>query len=471
LLDPSRNLNLTSPLNATYTDNYVYSIEKLHTNKTDVLNYIDNGGTPPNNYSRVLIVQNGQTDPVVQEYIVGPIPISESTTITPLDYIYHRPGTTPFNAGVWDKPRTALYDKKINEIMCQILDITLDLTGYVYCNDDSNMTYIPTAPFSRNGSRTILWVVFQQVNNNYWTDDTSAATILQLPIILGLDVSGTDPSLHKLLLLVYNTQYFSTLDDFINAYKEKSLILAPKSNSDTSWTSPKRNDSVPIRPLADIPFPSVNNQKRYTVSDNNLVEWMDWSFFIAYSRDLGITLYDIKFKGERIIYELGLQEAVTHYAGNDPYTASTAYLDRYIGIGEFQFQLVEGYDVPFNSTLIDIIYHKIGYTVTQKKAIAIFEYDSATPLQHHVSNDIEELEYHWNWISSVKSPLLVVRGISTLGNYDFMFDYIFSLDYYRSEIFSIWIFTSNVLYHFTKCLWISCPRYPKRWHSYSFFQL
>jgi primary-amine oxidase len=37
-------------------------------------------------------------------------------------------------------------------------------------------------------------------------------------------------------------------------------------------------------------------------------------------------LYDIKYKGERIIYELGLQEAIAHYAGNDPHQSGTAYL-------------------------------------------------------------------------------------------------------------------------------------------------
>jgi primary-amine oxidase len=312
--------------------------------------------------------------------------------------------------------------------MCGIKDITNDLVGFVYCDDEYNMTYTYTVPLSRNGSRAILWVVFQQENNNYWTEDVSASTILPVGIILGLDVSGTDPSLHKLLLLVYQTQYFSTVDDFRNAYNDGSLVRAPK-NNDTSWTSPKRNDSAPERPLASNPSPqSVVKEKRYTVRDDNLVEWMDWSFFITYSRDLGITLYDIKFKGERIIYELGLKEALTHYAGNDPYTASTAYLDSYIGMGVFQFQLVEGYDVPFNSTLLDIIFHTVGNTVTQKKAIAVFEIDNTMPLQHHAATSIEELEYDWTWISSIKSPLLVVRAISSLGNYDYLFDYIFYLD-------------------------------------------
>ena len=54
---------------------------------------------------------------------------------------------------------------------------------------------------------------------------------------------------------------------------------------------------------------------------------MDFTFYISYSRDTGLRLFDIKYRGERIIYELGLEEAIAHYAGNDPAQSGTAYLD------------------------------------------------------------------------------------------------------------------------------------------------
>ena len=37
-------------------------------------------------------------------------------------------------------------------------------------------------------------------------------------------------------------------------------------------------------------------------------------------------LHDIKFQGERIIYSIGLEEAIAQYAGNDPVQSGTAYL-------------------------------------------------------------------------------------------------------------------------------------------------
>ena len=54
---------------------------------------------------------------------------------------------------------------------------------------------------------------------------------------------------------------------------------------------------------------------------------MDFSFYVTFSRDTGLRLFDIKYRGERIVYELGLEEAIAHYAGADPVQSGTAYLD------------------------------------------------------------------------------------------------------------------------------------------------
>lgn len=65
-----------------------------------------------------------------------------------------------------------------------------------------------------------------------------------------------------------------------------------------------------------------------------------------FTRDTGVRLYDIRFKGERILYELGLQEAIAHYAGQDPVQSGIAYIDSYYGFGPYAFNLVPGYDIP-----------------------------------------------------------------------------------------------------------------------------
>ena len=69
-------------------------------------------------------------------------------------------------------------------------------------------------------------------------------------------------------------------------------------------------------------------------------------------------LYDIKFKGERIIFELGLQEAVAHYAGQDPVQSGIGYLDSYYGFGPYAFNLIPGYDIPFYAKCLGATYHE-----------------------------------------------------------------------------------------------------------------
>lgn len=60
---------------------------------------------------------------------------------------------------------------------------------------------------------------------------------------------------------------------------------------------------------------------------------VDFSFYITFTRDTGMKFFDIKYRGETVVYELGLQEAIAHYAGNDPVQSGTAYLDTYYGFG------------------------------------------------------------------------------------------------------------------------------------------
>ena len=77
---------------------------------------------------------------------------------------------------------------------------------------------------------------------------------------------------------------------------------------------------------------------RYSVDQEaKYVEWMNFSFYLSFSRDTGLRLFDIRHNGQRILYELGLEEALAHYAGNDPVSSGTAYLDSYYGFGPYAF--------------------------------------------------------------------------------------------------------------------------------------
>jgi len=110
----------------------------------------------------------------------------------------------------------------------------------------------------------------------------------------------------------------------------------------------------------------------------------------------------------------GLQEALAHYAGNDPLQSQTVYLDAAYGMGINMYQLVRGYDCPATATYLNAT--EGGYT---SENICIFEKDAGYPLARHRGID---------YVSVIKNNVLVVRFISTLGNYDYLLDYSFYND-------------------------------------------
>jgi primary-amine oxidase len=100
-----------------------------------------------------------------------------------------------------------------------------------------------------------------------------------------------------------------------------------KVNTLGDWIDVKHTgDDLPLDEKAPPQEVLVGGQRFKVDEEEKYVEWMDFTFFITFTRDTGMRLYDIKYKGEKVIYELGLQEAIAHYAGNDPHQSGTAYL-------------------------------------------------------------------------------------------------------------------------------------------------
>lgn len=95
------------------------------------------------------------------------------------------------------------------------------------------------------------------------------------------------------------------------------------------------------------------------------------------------------------------------------------FLDTFFGMGSMMFSLVPGHDCPAYATYIDMTFTKGEQTKTNKNAICIFEYTSDAPLQRHTAGTS---------VSISRNTYLVVRSVSTVGNYDYTIDYIFYLD-------------------------------------------
>ncbi|KAH4225734.1 amine oxidase [Parastagonospora nodorum] len=348
---PESGLNLTHPSKAIPSDNYVFWIDTLPLNKTDVLPFIDGAGAMPAKYARAIIFQGGKSDPDSQEYMIGPLPVANTTTIQKLDYIYNggKGGSIPYNARFWDEPRTAATDPLIASIMSNISDITASLfQGAVYYGAKDNRTTLAMTsgePRSFDGTQAFRNIMFRIPG--------PATYMTPLDFFLLIDCTGTDPSLYKMKGFVTGEKFYPTISALRTAFEAGELGMEFDQTLDADWAMVDYKPELGVRDLEDRLAPATLEigGKRYKVDEKNqYVEYMGWSFYIAFSRTTGIMFYDIKFKGERILYELSLQEATAQYGGNQPKSANTVYHDTYYSLGMEMGTLIEGYDCPWGST-------------------------------------------------------------------------------------------------------------------------
>jgi len=50
---------------------------------------------------------------------------------------------------------------------------------------------------------------------------------------------------------------------------------------------------------------------RFTITGGNRIAWLGWSLYVGYLPHYGPRFWDMRFKGERVVYELSMQEALT----------------------------------------------------------------------------------------------------------------------------------------------------------------
>ncbi|KAI8852336.1 copper amine oxidase [Chytridium lagenaria] len=365
----------------------------------------------PNRFAEVTIVMG--TVPEVRKYLVGPLPKGRNTK--------YPPPNTAFQRQVTRRKRVRLMFQSVADtigIPMAKSGLSQDLFGGVYYNQDNDtVDWIDVAPIS---------LMEPSVAPGF----TGSTQGWPLHPSVGLqtlfDHSGPDPSAWKPVFHVYENQSSKPSTDLTAAYKNGTL-QAPRKYQEESedWSSMKSDG--PIRKNDDKPGPRSSNVsgKRYLVDPKQrYIEWMGWSFYIRFNRDTGVALFDVKFKGERIAYEVTLAAALAQYSGSNPVQANTAYLDEHYGIGAGMFELLDGYDCPQGSTYFDLDYYDFG-AKTNYNNVCVFEDDSNLPISRHWG---DQGDATYSSFGVNKGYNLVIRGVSTVFNYDYIFDYVFWLD-------------------------------------------
>ncbi|WP_301171931.1 primary-amine oxidase [Brevibacillus nitrificans] len=162
--------------------------------------------------------------------------------------------------------------------------------------------------------------------------------------------------------------------------------------------------------------------KNYTF-DGNTIHWGNWDFHLRMDSRVGPVLSTMTYNDNgtkrKIMYEGSLGGMIVPYGDPDVGWYFKAYLDSGdYGMGVLTSPLEKGTDVPNNAQLLEAtISDNDGNPYTIPNAMAIFEQYAGPEFKHQ--------EMGKDNVSRERREL-VVRWISTVGNYDYIFDWILS---------------------------------------------
>lgn len=338
-------LKLSSSADANPVRNYVLRTELLRPNKSDALSYLDgNSQSKPPRWAAVLVYNGSGVNASLDEYSVGPLPPSAETDIRPLTF-YHNSGKSsspnliPDSASLRDWPYSIADD---------ISDITRSiLGGVINSGNKSSPDGLEIGfrdPWIDSNGRTVRWCVFQRAGQPW-----HSRTLLPQGLYFKIDTTGRDPKEWKVLHWFYNKVLYNSTEEFRAAWATPGFAVIPP-NLDGEWTQIGTKASYKEQPKdsAASKGPGWIDQTFQLDKQQRFVSWKRFEFYVAFSAATGLTLYDIRFRGERVLYELGLQEALSHYAGHDPVQGAARYLDSFWGMGANMLQLVPGEsDFPY----------------------------------------------------------------------------------------------------------------------------
>lgn len=162
--------------------------------------------------------------------------------------------------------------------------------------------------------------------------------------------------------------------------------------------------------------------KNYEVKGHT-ISWQNWNFHLRLDTRVGPVLSTVTYNdhGEKrkIMYEGSLGGMIVPYGDPDVGWYFKSYLDAGdYGMGALTSPLELGTDVPENALLLDaVIADNSGKPYIIKNAMAVFEQYAGPEYKHADLATFKEEN------QSRERRELVIRWVSTIGNYDYIFDW------------------------------------------------
>ncbi|XP_055263916.1 primary amine oxidase, lung isozyme-like [Moschus berezovskii] len=388
------------------SDNCIFSVELQLPPKAAALAHLDRGSPPPAREALAIVFFGGQPQPNVTELVVGPLPQPS----------YMRDVTVERHGGPLPYYRRPFLLRESLDIDQMIFDRELPQAAGVlhhccsYKQGGRNLVILTTAPHGvQSGDRATWFGLYYNI---------SGAGIYLHPVGLELliDHKALDPAQWTIQKVFFQGHYYESLAQLEEQFEagQVNVVVIPDNGTGGSWSLKSQVPPGPAPPLQFHP-----QGPRFSVQGSRVASSL-WTFSFGLGAFSGPRIFDVRFQGERLAYEISLQEVLVVYGGNTPVGMVNHYMDRGFGMGKYATPLTRGVDCPYLATYVD--WHFLLESQaprTLHDAFCVFEQNKGLPLRRHHSDVFS------HYFGGLMETVLVFRSVSTLYNYDYVWDVIF----------------------------------------------
>ncbi|XP_045693748.1 amiloride-sensitive amine oxidase [copper-containing] [Phyllostomus hastatus] len=418
-----KELKLKPSKTPTIAKNSVFLIEMLLPKKQKVLKFLDKGLRPPVREARAIIFFGDQEHPNITEFAVGPLPQPYY-----MRQLSHRPG---LRASWASRPVTsvesALLSQTLQEVTKPLHQFFINTTGFTFVNCQSRcLTFTDVAPRGFASGQRRSWFILQLSVEGFFLHPTGLELLV--------DHGSVNPQEWAVEQVWYNGKFYSSPEELAQKYENGEVdvvvldYLPPEDEGEEGEEQPPLFSSYKPRGEFTNPItaqgPHVVNPQgpRYRVEGNS-VSYGGWNFAFRVRSSTGLQILNVLFQGERVAYEVSVQEAVSLYGGHTPSGMQTQYFDVGWGLGSVTHELAAGIDCPATATFLDTFhYYDSDAPILHARALCIFEMPTGVPLRRHFDSNFNG---GFNFYSGLEGQVLVLRTTSTVYNYDYIWDFIF----------------------------------------------
>ncbi|KAH9505424.1 hypothetical protein Btru_057248 [Bulinus truncatus] len=409
----------------TVNSSYIFSMDLMLAKKKEVLDYLNGVKADVSRSARVIMFRGDKNPPVVEDWKCGPLPniyscqllkVSETGSRNPVEF-----SLRPFNN--MELSRDGALNNIIHWIeseLSAILKESYNATFMDCANPHDCLTYsvIPVGTQLINNSNTRSMWLLTMYNVPYHFLHPLGLTFL-------CHMNGADSMRWNCSKVWYADKIFSSVEEFKSSYYNNSItkikMTRPIVHDNLFSTFHRRGDPQPQNPQRP-PTEVEPDGKRYALK-NRKVNYLSWDFNFRLSPLSGPALYDVRFKGERIAYEISVSELAVFYSGTSPWPQLSDFVDSGSLVGLQYRSLVAGGDCPDSATFINQTFYNQNGSPTTAKYISfcLFEHNSDLPLRRHLSYSIEQGGFY----GGMSDSALILRTAITVVNYDYIVDFIF----------------------------------------------